>query len=283
MKNIYKIFLLSLLVFAVSCENEDDSRFTSNPESGWIEFQSASTTVAVTPRTTSINVTVDFTAPINLSDVTVGYTVNNVTGLPADVVTGLGSSVTIAGNTNRSSIVMIPLSDAVQSLISGGDVVFEIELTSATRGISLGLADGSATTVHTVNLLCGGEPLAGDYTVDMTDSWGDGWQTDDANGGSGISITLTNVDGSVTEVEVGLCSDYAAADGTFLRSGDCTAGGSAGTAIVNIPAGTVDAVWNFPGDFYDEIGFDIYNPAGTLLYSASAGEEAGELAISYCI
>ena len=284
MKNIFKLFLLSFLVFAVSCENENDPRFVDSPETGWIEFASGSTTVAVTSRTTTINIPVTFTAPINLSDVTVNYSVTVVSGgTPNTVVSGLGTSINIVGNTNRANISLDPLPDAVQQLIDNGDSVFDITLTSATRGIGIGLADGSANTTHTVNLLCGGEPIPGAYTVDMTDTWGDGWQTDDANGGSGITVTLTDVDGNETVVEVGLCSPYAAAAGTFLVDGACTAGGTAGTAIIDVPAGTVGAIWNFPGDWYGEIGFDIYNPNGTLLYSAGLNEPAGELAISYCI
>lgn len=288
MKNIFKLFLLSFLVFAVSCENEDDPRFQDNPETGWIEFASGSTTVAVTSRTTTINIPVTFTAPINLSDVTVNYSINTVSGgAPSTVVTGLGTSITIVGNTNRANISLDPLPDAVQQLIDNGDSVFEISLTSANRGIGIGLADGSATTTHTVNLLCGGEPIPGDYVVDMADSFGDGWQTDDANGGSGITVTLTDVNGDETVIEVGMCSPYAAADGTFLRGPDCTGPAStsffSATAIVTIPPGTVGAIWNFPGDWYGEISFDITNPNGTVLYSAGLNEPAGELAISYCI
>lgn len=289
MKNIFKILLLTVLVFTVGCENEDDSRFQDNPETGWVEFGSAVTTVAVTPRTTSIGIPITYTAPINLSDLTVSYSITNVRGMADNVVTGLGSSLLIEANTNRSSIVITPVADAVQQLIDNGDVEFDITITAATRGISVGIADGSATTTHRVELLCGGEPQAGTYTIDMHDSFGDGWQTDDANGGSGMTLTLTNVAGEETVIEFGMCSPYSAADGTFLRGPDCDGPASTSffdaTRTIDVPAGTVNAVWNFPGDFYGEISFEIYLPSGTLLYaSGNAGDQGdGELPVSYCI
>ena len=123
-----------------------------------------------------------------------------------------------------------------------------------------------------------------------------------------VSQSIASISPSTTPFQTLIKSEKVSAR-TFewledtLRSGSATntlaEGGDASVTAVSQPtvrdnrtqiiseafkiAGTVDAVWNFPGDFYDEIGFDIYNPAGTLLYSASAGEEAGELAISYCI
>jgi hypothetical protein len=293
MKNIFKLFLLSILVFTVSCENETDPRFQDNPETGWIQFSRSSTTVAVTSRTTTITIPVDFTAPINLSDLNVSYAINNIQGDPNNVVTGLGTSIRIAGNTNRALISLDPVDDAVQQLIDGGDVVFEIELTSASRGIGVGLADGSARTVHTVNLLCGGEPQPGAYVIDMQDSFGDGWQTDVSLGGSGMTATLLDLDGNETVVEFGMCSPYGGNNlGTFLdpATGACTGPASTSffnaTATVQVPPGTVDVIWNFPGDFYGEISFQIYLPSGSLLYDSGGPgdltESPIELAVSYC-
>ena len=291
MKNIFKLFLLSLMVFAIGCENEDDPRFQDNPEFGWIRFASSSTTVAVTSRTTTINIPVDFTAPINLSDVTVSYSVTNVAGDPNNVVTGLGNSITILGNTNRALISLDPVEDAVQQLIDGGDVIFDITLTAATRGISVGLSDGSETVTHTVNLLCGGEPQGGSYTVDMHDSFGDGWQTTTSLGGAGMTATILDINGDESVVEFGMCSPYGGNNlGTFLdpATGACTGPASTSffdaTVTVQVPAGSVDAIWNFPGDFYGEISFEIYLPNGNLLYaSGGAGDQEEEdLAVSYC-
>ena len=286
MRNIFKLFLLSILVFTVSCENETDPRFQDNPETGWIQFSRSSTTIAVTSRTETINIPVDFTAPINFDDVTVSYSVTNIAGDPNNVVTGLGTSISIVGNTNRALIALDPVDDAVQQLIDGGDVTFDITLTSATRGIGVGLADGSATTTHRVNLLCGGEPQPGGYVVDMHDSWGDGWQTN-GDGGPGMTVTLVDVSGDETVIEFGMCSQFGTNDGSFLFDGACVLGDGFDASItINIPPGTVDAVWSFPGDRFGELSFEIYTPSGALLYaSGGPGDQAdGDItSISYCI
>lgn len=289
MKNIYKFFLLTLVVFAVGCENTENSRFTSNPEFGWVQFRSASTTVAVTPRSSTVTIPIAYTAPINKNNVTVNYSVVATSGVNTGVTTSLGTSLVIGANTNFATFTFDFLPGAVQSLIDNGDLTLEVTLTSASNGVQVGLSDGSVPVVHTINLLCGGEPQPGVYTVDMFDSYGDGWQTDDGNGGSGMTVTMTNIDGTETVAEVGMCSPYGSAAGSFLGGSDCT--GPAGftffsaTTTVTMPNGTIDAVWEFPGDFWGEISFDIYLPSGGLLYDSGApGAQAdGELAVSYCI
>lgn len=290
MKNIFKIFLLATLVFTVGCENEDDPRFQANSTFGWMEFPTAETTVAVTPRSTTVSIPFRYTAPVNASDVTVNYSINIVSGVdPTNVVTGLGSNVTIAANTNRLNLELTFLSNAVSTLISGGDAIFDIEITSTSGGVPIGLADGSATTAHRVNLLCGGEPAPGIYTIDMHDSFGDGWQTDDGNGGSGLEIVVTDLDGSEMTFEVGMCSPYTGSNlGLFTDEslGLCTGPASLSffdaTTTIEMPATTVGAVWNWPGDQYGEISFEIYNPDGSLLYATGPGLAAVELPVSYC-
>lgn len=117
----------------------------------------------------------------------------------------------------------------------------------------------------------------GDWTIEMFDSYGDGWQTTDNSGGPGITVTLSN--GETTEV--GLCSPYAESDY------DCIAGADPemhfdGTAIINIPPGITSAEWFFPGDQFDEISFNIYAPGGNLVASYSPGSPAGPIALNLC-
>lgn len=280
MKKLIKFFILPVVaVLTFSCVSDDSAgRFQSNPESGWVEFPSTETTVAVTSRTTDVTVPINYTAPINGQTITVNYNIVNIQGEASSVVSGLGSSATIMANTNRTTITFDILTDAVATLITNGDVVFDIELTSATGGASVGLSDGSAPIVHRVNLLCGGEPPIGIYTIDMHDSYGDGWQTDDPNGGSGITVVTTNVDGEESVIEFGMCSPYASAAGTFLGDGACTGPASTSffdaTTTIEITSDVVGAVWNFPGDNWGEISFEIYKPDGTLLYAAGIDEPA---------
>ncbi|MGJ8716377.1 MAG: hypothetical protein ACSHXG_14830 [Maribacter stanieri] len=118
----------------------------------------------------------------------------------------------------------------------------------------------------------------GDWVINMTDSYGDGWQTDTANGGAGITITLD--DGTV--LEVGLCSPYAEEEGTFLTEGECTPNnGLEGTATITIPEGTESAEWFFPGDQYGEIGFEIISPNGNVAGGYESAD-AGLITVDYC-
>jgi hypothetical protein len=116
-------------------------------------------------------------------------------------------------------------------------------------------------------------PAAGDWVISMEDTYGDGWQTDDGSGGSGITITLN--DGTV--FEVGLCSPYQAS--TFT----CTPGDYSGTATITIPSGTQTADWYFPGDAYGEIKFTITTPNGNVAAIYGTGSPAGPIAIDFCV
>jgi len=148
---------------------------------------------------------------------------------------------------------------------------------------------GFFASPFTYNALLTCTPAPGDYVVDMHDSYGDGWQTTAGSGGVGITIDVTAADGSESVIEVGLCSPYGGAAGTFLESGagtGCTENdGYDGTAIVTIPVGTQGANWNFPGDQYGEIFFEVYAPDGSLLYASGGPGDAaaGLLPITFCL
>ena len=118
----------------------------------------------------------------------------------------------------------------------------------------------------------------GVYTIDMHDSYGDGWQTDDGNGGSGIQIT---VDDEI--IEFGMCSPYGSSNtGTFSDEalGGCTPNdGYDATTTVEIPAGASLILWEFPGDQYGEISFEIYDPEGNLIGEYGENTPAGLLVL----
>lgn len=143
---------------------------------------------------------------------------------------------------------------------------------------------------YRVPVLC--TPKPGDYVIKMHDSYGDGWQTDDGNGGSGIKIKLTDSNGAESELEVGFCSPYGAAAGTFLGSANCTSPTFAYAnrnwltvdATVTIPTGTELAVWEFPGDNWSEISFEVIAPDGTSLLTVATGTgTAGVLEVLNCL
>ena len=130
---------------------------------------------------------------------------------------------------------------------------------------SMTLSDGRVMaigSVTTITFQCA--PYPGVWTVAMHDSYGDGWQTNDANGGDGIQVTL---DGNSDKVlEVGLDDGYE------------------GSGTITIPEGTIEASWNFPGDYYGEISFEIFGPDGSQVFaSGDYGDQgAGILPIILC-
>ncbi len=137
----------------------------------------------------------------------------------------------------------------------------------------------SSPFLYSATIVCPPKPpTPGVWTVNMTDSYGDGWQTDTGSGGAGITITLD--DGTV--LEIGMCSPYGGAAGTFLGESDCTPNdGSTGSGTITIPSGTQSADWFFPGDRYGEIGFEIVTPNGNVV-GGYQGVEAGPIAIDFC-
>lgn len=137
----------------------------------------------------------------------------------------------------------------------------------------------SSPFLYSATIVCPPKPpTAGVWTVNMTDSYGDGWQTDAGSGGSGITVTLD--DGTV--LEVGMCSPYSGAAGTFLGGPDCAPNdGSTGVGTVTIPSGTQTADWFFPGDAYGEIGFEIVTPNGNVV-GGYQGVDAGMITIGFC-
>jgi hypothetical protein len=139
----------------------------------------------------------------------------------------------------------------------------------------------SSPFLYTATIVCPPKaPTPGVWTINMTDSYGDGWQTDTGSGGAGITVTLD--DGTV--LEVGLCSPYGGAAGTFLESGNglCTENnGFVGSGTITIPSGTLTADWFFPGDAYGEIGFEIVTPNGNVV-GGYTGVTAGPITIDFC-
>ena len=115
-------------------------------------------------------------------------------------------------------------------------------------------------------------PTAGTWTIDMQDTYGDGWQTSDTTAGDPVTVTLD--DGTV--FEFGLCSPYGPSSYT------CTPGVDSGSTTIDIPAGTLTADWFFPGDVYGEIEMQIYTPNGNLVGRVTAGTSAGPITIDFC-
>lgn len=162
------------------------------------------------------------------------------------------------------------------SNLEGGDTFnYRLALTNPQgtfSDVSANFDNQSADHTFSSSVVCIAPPPPGVWTIDMADSYGDGWQTTTPNGGPGITITLD--DGTV--FEVGLCTPYE--PNTFACVNDL----NAGTDTITIPVGTVSADWFFPGDNWGEISFEIYAPSGNLVAAYSAGSAAGPIALNLC-
>ncbi|WP_088341530.1 hypothetical protein [Robiginitalea sediminis] len=182
-------------------------------------------------------------------------------------------------------VAALPISNAD---VDGSDqftVRFELVLVDGRRfsnDDNSGTLTGSffrSPFLYTATVVCPPKaPTPGVWTINMTDSYGDGWQTTTGGGGDGITVTLN--DGTV--LEVGMCSPYGSAAGTFLGDGACTPNdGSSATGTITIPPGTESAEWFFPGDFYGEIDFEIITPNGNVV-GGYQGVDAGPITIDFC-
>jgi len=143
---------------------------------------------------------------------------------------------------------------------------------SSAAGIITG---GFFSSPFQYNALLTCSPMSGDYTINMFDSYGDGWQTTSSgDGGEGLTIDM---DGVVTSVA--MCSQW----GSFDFECTPTSDGYTATTTVNIPAGTQSAIWNFPGDVYGEISVQIIAPNGVVAYESETGATiVGLLPIAVC-
>ncbi len=175
----------------------------------------------------------------------------------------------------------LPISN---STVDGSDqftIRFELVLVDGRR---FSFADNSGTLtgsffsspfLYTATVVCPPKPpTPGVWTVEMQDSYGDGWQPTTANGGGpGLIVTLS--DGTV--FEIGLCTPYE--DPGY----DCSDGTSAGTATFTVPDGLEEAAdFAFQGDFWGEMSFQIITPNGNTVGDFPASTDAGSLAIDFC-
>ncbi|MEO0572710.1 MAG: hypothetical protein AAF039_13470 [Bacteroidota bacterium] len=178
-------------------------------------------------------------------------------------------------------LAVLPISD---DTVDGSDefyIRFELVLADGRR---FSVADNTGNITGTffsspfqysATVICPPKPPSeGVWTVEMQDSFGDGWQpTTGSGGGPGLVITLTNG----TVFEIGLCT-------TLEDPGyDCTDGVSEGTASFEVPAGLEGAAdFEFRGDFFGEISFQIITPNGNVVADIATGQAAGNIPIDFC-
>jgi hypothetical protein len=277
MKNILKHFTLIAVVCLVasSCEYDETNLESLSNEvdpnaTYYLQFQAGELALEIGISPAGEPVEAEALVLVKLlglpqdQDITVNLTVDGSSTATADMyVLGSNSLVIPAGEVTASTTFT-----TVSENMPIGDVVKLI--------INMDSGENTATSgTQIIYDMLRPVPCAwipGVYTVKMVDTYSDGWQTDDGNGGSGIQVTI---DGVVTEI--GMCSPYQAS--TFT----CVEGPSSAEDTVEIPVGTQSVQWYFPGDFWGEIAFEIIDPNGVSVYKVNGGEgEAGFMDFQVC-
>jgi len=297
MKNIFKIFLSTLLVFSFSsCEDSNTvvDQVVADTQSGAIlrTIEVLSNTLNSSIASTSFAVEVEAQDEedggllesvdvfVSIRDLTPdnGETVAEalIKTIPASAFTAgpVGLPRTTISATFGEAEAAMGL-DATKH--APGDLfVFELRL-NLTDGRVFGAADAAGIITggywaspykYNTLLLC--SPQAGDYSINMIDTYGDGWQ------GSNVTVTMDGVD-----TILAMPSYY---------DGDPATRGSVGDAqwsniseTLTIPEGTLEATWEFvDGSYPSEVEFEIFAPDGTSFGYFGPTPPIGLLPITLC-
>ena len=304
MKNIFKILICSLLMVSFSCQDSENTIDTVlDYETGAIlrTISVDSQLLNASDPNSLFSVTIEeqdeqdggllqeVRVLVELRDLTTDFT-TPATGevlvqtIPASEFStgpvGLPRTQVNMAFGDAAAALGLPLDP--QTGYNPGDIfVVKLELVltdgrvfgaSSAAGIITG---GFFSSPFQYNALLTCSPMSGDYTINMFDSYGDGWQTTEAGDG-GVGLTI-DMDGVVTSVA--MCSQW----GSFDFECTPTSDGYTASTTVNIPAGTQSAIWNFPGDVYGEISVQIIAPNGVVAYeSETGGTITGLLPIAVC-
>jgi len=262
----YKIstFLVGIFL-VVSCADNDIPIYDTVNGQTLAQFSLTSALLGTPAEGASVDVDVTVTTKTD-SERTITLAVDPSSTATSDQYTIGGDLVIPAG----SFVGTITIASNFSALPESGSTVLTLNLTDVSGSNDITFTNSTLNVEFFRE--CPPAPTAGDWIVNMEDSFGDGWQTDDGNGGSGLTCTL-----STGEVfEVGLCNPYVASPY------DCTPEFTSGSAIITIPAGVESAEWFFPGDFYGEISFTIVAPSGNVVADYPQGSPAGPILIDFC-
>lgn len=277
MKNIIKKFGILFAGVALVLSSCEEERTVYDPVSGQTvaSFSTTSVNMGVPTEGTSVDIEVtastqsdsDRTITVEVDPASTAsadqYTISS-TSIPAGEFSGV---ITVQGNFDA-----LPEEGARQLILNITDVSNSNDLTF-----------GAGTVTISLFRQCETAPTPGIWTINMEDSYGDGWQTTTGDGGPGITVTLSNG----TVFEVGLCTPYEASDFECTGFNNPYDSGvrdwTSGTATIEIPEGIESAEWYFPGDNWEEISFTIVAPNGNTVASVATGEGvAGPIEIDFC-
>jgi hypothetical protein len=223
MKNIFKItFLACFTLIAFSCdEDATEGKFGDNPEAGWVHFVSGDNEALIFKEdlvddgTSTIMVPVNLALPVNLSDLMVSYTINDVVGDSGDIITGTSSLVFPAG-TNDPQMIEITLDLDVLANDIFVENVFDVELTSTNRSsVQTGITPGDNFPVTyrvTLSPPCFTPTIDGTYDVVSTNlQSGAGGGCPDGDGSTSSTVTWTALGDDI----------YASTDLSFGMFAEC--------------------------------------------------------------
>jgi len=294
MKNIKKLsFIIALIALMMSCENDGGTSVIDLKKGAMPNFIMAEGSPDFIVNTTFADLDLEFTVGVSIGNPksfdlrvlykTIGGDIygpvtldSGVTSFPKDyVISGSEiidafSEISSSADMNAGDNILFYTSFTLQD-----NRVIEVLNSSGSPNYYASDFDQIGDYVYYLAYPVVCAPKPGVYTIDMHDSYGDGWQTNDPNGGNGIQLVL---DGVVVD-EVGMCSPYQDSPYEGCVEGDYYDA----TVTVTIPEGTEVASWIFPGDAYGEIGFEIYGPDGSLLLASDFAEAAaGPLTVILC-
>ncbi|WP_040281143.1 hypothetical protein [Psychroserpens damuponensis] len=157
MKNILKITMLVLLTLGYGCDGDDDGgRFSSDPNSGWIQFQTETTDISLSFDDTVYGLPVVMQVPYNLTDLNIGYELVSVSGLDVNSFYNQ-NTLTVPANEGGTALVNgFPTIDFDLSAIADitEPMVFDVILTSTDRNsVTVGI-DGADRIISNRVSIC---------------------------------------------------------------------------------------------------------------------------------
>jgi hypothetical protein len=188
-------------------------------------------------------------AEIQVQSIPVSEMTTSANGLPSTTVRY--TLTEIAALTGANYTGGSRFSYRLEAVLTDGRTFSEADGTGSMQGSFF-----ASPYVYNSTILCiPDNAIAGDYKIDMFDSYGDGWN------GAKIEVDM---DGTITEVSI--------------------SNGFSGSETVTVPAGTVNLEFRFVGGAWDsEVTFDIYGPnSGGIIGFGGPNPADGPISLNLC-
>ncbi|WP_431137191.1 hypothetical protein [Psychroserpens mesophilus] len=282
MKKILKLLPIVLLVFAFSCDSDDDStKFYDEPTTGWVEFATSTSATTVSPVQETLSLPVSLRVPVYENGININYTLVPVEGDFSSIVT--------TDNVLNFSPNDLPGPDGsarVKSIILNFDnldtvtdpIVFDVVLSSTdVDGVTIGLDDDSIVS-YRVSTPCALNPIV-DGTVYIGTSSRGGTVAQD-----GYPATITDLGNNVYMFDTtwgpSFIDTFAAQDLPNMFFAAVTLAIDPATLEVEILSGGSDGSDNGFGIAYDITGSGTYDTCNDAFILSVATDGIFENGIS---